>query len=313
MKKLLLSLCMMAASFCGLRAQQVEVFSLLRENNFAVNPAVTGTRGFLYGVISARKQFYKIDQSPYTILAGMHGQFEGRNFWRGGYALHDVTGPTGKTSGTLSFAYQVKFGKDGADKWNTASTHLLSFGLAASVVQYRLAGNELLPNDAGDPELYTSRAYKILPDVSFGVWYQWHEHLYAGVSVPQLLGLNIDYSGRDGNSQIKRVQHLYGMVGGKYALLNGKLSFDPVAAVRWVKGAPFQFDAGLRIHAFKWVYAGCNYRSEKRIVIEGGMNYKQWFTVSYAYDYDLRPYGPSIGGSHELALTFKINKRQKDF
>ena len=295
-----------------LYAQQVEQFSLIRETRYALNPAVTGTRGFIHGTLAVRKQFYGIKGSPYTIYAGAHGQFTRKTMGIGGYALHDVTGPTGKTAAGVSYAYHIRL--DGRrNKPADATSHLLSFGAQVSLVQYRLDGDALQVNDANDPGLYKQGTFRLFPDASFGIWYQWKEFIYAGFSVPQILGLNIQYLSRNGSSEIRKVQHLYAVVGGKYEPVANRFSLEPLLALRWVRYAPLQFDVGLRAGIWNWVTIGCNYRSEGRLVMEGGVHWKDIVQLAYAYDYDLRPFGPEVGPSHELAVQFQLSRRRRAY
>lgn len=311
MKKLYL-FTLIISTFAVSKAQQVEEFSLLRETAFALNPAIAGTNGFLYGTVAGRAQFTRIESSPYTAFLGMHGQIESKNIGLGGYMLHDVTGPTGKTAASFSFAYHLNLNKR-KQRYVNNESHILSFGASATVVQYRLAGNKLLLNDVDDPELYTSRAYKIFPDFSFGLYYKWKDHLYAGLSVPQLLGLNINYAGRDGFAKITRMQHINFMLGGKIGFADDKFTIEPVGAIRWVKGAPLQGDIGLRLSALKVIWVGANYRSLNYAVLEGGIRVKDYLFISYAYDFNFSKYRQDVGASHEVAINFKINKRSKDF
>ena len=93
--------------FGSVYSQQVEEFSLLRENAFVLNPALAGTQGYVHGTATFRKQFTKVEQSPYTALLAMDGEIKEKRLGIGGYIIHDVTGPTGKTSGTVSIAYNI--------------------------------------------------------------------------------------------------------------------------------------------------------------------------------------------------------------
>lgn len=296
----------------NLTAQQVESFSLLRENAFTLNPALAGMQGWMHGTVTGRMQFTSLDRAPYTAMLAMNGQIEGKNVGLGGYIIHDVTGPTSKTAITLSAAYNIQLYKKMAAKYSSKrSDHILSVGLAVSAVQYRLRGDQLLVNDANDPDLYTTKGSKIYPDLSIGVYYRYKNNFYAGVSTPQIMGLNIDYAGGDGTAQIKKVQHLYVFLGGKIEMARGNFSIDPVAAFRWVKGAPPQGDIGLRFYAYKVVWLGANYRSLNYMVFDAGFNVKGKFMVSYAYDLNLAKYRKDIGGTHELTLSFDILRSQR--
>ncbi|HLP21142.1 MAG TPA: PorP/SprF family type IX secretion system membrane protein, partial [Chitinophagales bacterium] len=178
--------------FGSASAQQVEEFSLLRENAFVLNPALAGQNGWIHGTATFRKQFTRIEQSPYTALLAMDGQIKDKNLGIGGYIIQDVTGPTGKTSGTISLAYSIPLYKNKYTPRmsNGQANHVLSIGASVSVVQYRLQADKLLLDNPGDPELYTTRGSRIFPDASFGIYYKYKDNFYAGVSAPQIMGLN---------------------------------------------------------------------------------------------------------------------------
>lgn len=293
-------------------AQQVEEFSLIRENAFVLNPALAGMNGWLHGTGTFRKQFTRIDQSPYTAMLAIDGKILGKNFGIGGYLIHDVTGPTGKSGATVSAAYNLQIYRGRSAKYSSKrSDHIISFGLSLSVVQYRLRGDQLDVNDPGDPDLYTSKGYKIFPDASFGVYYRYKDMLYAGVSAPQIMGLNVNYRGADGTAQVKKVQHLNILLGGKLTLARGNFWVEPVAAFRWVKGGPPQGDVGVRLTTYKVFFLGANYRSLNYMVFEGGFKVKELFNLSYAYDFNFSKYRADMGSTHEISLSFRIDKSDR--
>lgn len=305
---------LIAISFCLLtsQAQQVESFSLLRENAFTLNPALAGTQGYIHGVATFRKQFTRIDESPYTAMFSMDGEIKEKHLGIGGFVIHDVTGPTGKTAGTVAVAYNIPlYKKYSARNSNGRANHVLSVGASLSVVQYRLQANKLILDNPGDPELYTSKGYKIFPDASFGIYYKYKDVVYAGISVPQIMGLNIDYRGTDGEAKIKKVQHINFLIGGKIAWARGNFSIDPVAALRWAKGGPPQGDIGLRFMMYRIFWIGANYRSLNYAVFDAGFNVKDVFKVSYAYDLNCAKYRQDIGSTHEISLSFNILKSNR--
>jgi type IX secretion system PorP/SprF family membrane protein len=305
-------LCSMFLALGSAFGQQVEEFSLLRENAFTLNPAMAGTNGFVHGFATFRKQFTRIEQSPYTAVVSADVLIKEKNLGVGGYIVHDVTGPTGKTSGTVSVAYHIPLTrKNGTQYTNGKANHLLSIGASLSIVQYRLQADKLLLDNPGDPELYTSRGTRIFPDASFGVYYRFKDMFYAGVSAPQLLGLNINYRGTDGFAKIKTVQHLNILLGGRYEWARGNFSIDPVASLRWVKGGPPQGDVGLRFNMYKIFFVGANYRSLNYAVFEGGFNVKDVFFFAYACDLNCSKYRQDLGTTHEITLSFKVPRTDR--
>lgn len=295
----------MAFTLSAVKAQQIEDFSLLRENAFILNPALAGTEGWIHGVATFRKEFLQINQSPYTALLSMNGQIAAKNIGLGGYLIDDVTGPTSKTGANIAFAYNLPLKR----KYNNADPdHILSFGASVSIVQYRLNGSELQPNNPGDPEIPGTAATKIFPDASFGIYYRYKENFFAGFSVPQIMGLNINYQSTDGTAAIRTVQQLNFLTGGSIPINRGLLTFDPVADFRYEHGAPPQGDIGLR---FTWkhkIWIGVNYRTQNQVVLEAGFNVKDVFKLSYAYDLNTAGYTQEVGGTHELTLSFNVFK-----
>ena len=308
MKKRLLTAFIFIVTTLATQAQQIENFSLLRENAFVLNPAVAGTEGWMHGVATFRKEFLQINQSPYTALLAFNGQIASKNIGLGGYLIDDVTGPTSKIGANVAFAYNLPLQKK-SDK--SEPDHILSFGASLSIVQYRINGSELHPNDPSDPGLTNSTATKFFPDASFGIYYRYKENFFAGFSVPQIMGLNINYHSADGTAAIQTVRQLNLLVGGKIPFDRGKLSIDPIADFRYEKGAPPQGDIGARLTIRNLVWVGVNYRTVNYVVFEGGFNVKDVFKLSYAYDLNTASYTQEVGGTHELSLSFNIIKSSK--
>jgi type IX secretion system PorP/SprF family membrane protein len=188
---------------------------------------------------------------------------------------------------------------------------MLSFGASVSIVQYRLDGSQLQPNNPGDPQLVSTNVFKIFPDATFGVYYKYRDNFYAGFSVPQIMGLNINYQSQDGTAAIKTVQQFNFLTGGKIYLDHDKLSLEPVADLRYEKGSPPQGDIGMRFTYKNIFWVGYNYRTVNTSVFEAGFNVKDVFMLSYAYDLNMSSYTQQIGGTHEISLSFNVVKKSK--
>lgn len=303
-------------------SQQVENFSLLRENAYILNPALCGSKGFLNVTGTFRKQFMNIARSPYTIFLGAEGQLADKNVGLGGYIINDQTGPTGLTGVGVSAAYQIRFNKhrllsEDQVHYNTAQRHMLTVGIGISMMQYRLNGNQLNPENPNDPDLDKIRRVQWFPDATLGIYYQHKERFYMGFSVPQLLGLNLKYSLANGTSEIRKVQHFNFLVGGKIDLEKRRevrFTIEPVAALRVAKNAPIQGDLGLRLTAYKTVWIGVLYRSVSQLVAEGGIAILDYGRICYAADFQVGKLSGQVGISHEISLIFTMKKpAQKGF
>ena len=302
--------------FCWSIGQQVEQFTIVRENAIALNPAYAGIKGYMNGVATYRKQYSKLTDAPYTAFAEFDMQFQEKNIGLGGMFLHDQTGPTGLTSFTIAASYHLRLNSHEVlnldHEWfNNEKTHMITFGLALSVAQYRLNGDKLNPEMANDPVIASAPAYQVFPDASIGVHYQYSNKFFIDFSCPQLLGLNIKYKGADRISAIKRVQHINFMVGGNIKLDNHEKPnyLQPIAALRWARFSPPQADLGLRFYARNLVWLGVNYRTVNAVIFEAGVNIKDYVKISYAYDLEISKYRADIGSTHEIMVGFTLREK----
>jgi type IX secretion system PorP/SprF family membrane protein len=298
-------------------AQQVEEFSLIRENAFILNPALTGNKGWLSGTATYRKQFTSIREAPYTAYLGMEGQIADKNVGLGGFFIQDQTGPTGQTGFGVSAAYQIRFNQhelmnEDQVHYNTSTRHMLTIGLGISVMQYRLRADKLNPDVQNDPSLSTLKGAQYFPDASLGIYYQYREFFYAGISVPQLFGLNIKYGATNGYSEIRKVQHLNVLLGGKIPFGEyERVALEPVAALRWVKNAPLQADIGMRLKFLKTFWLGATYRTKSKVLFDAGVEILKIGRVCYSMDFEVSKLRKDAGLSHEVTIAFVIKSAKK--
>lgn len=297
-------------------AQQVEQFTMIRENAMALNPAYAGAKGYMDGTVSFRKQYSRITDAPYTAMASWSMQFQEKNFGLGGTFLHDQTGPTGLSGFTIAASYQLRLNSHeflnlDHEWFNNENTHMITFGLSFSVAQYRLNGDKLKPEMANDPQLASAPAWQVFPDASVGIHYQYGNKFFIDFSCPQLLGLNIKYKGADKLTAIKRVQHINFMVGGNIKLDNNEKPnyLQPIGSLRWARFAPPQADLGLRFFARNLVWIGCNYRTVNAVIFEAGVNIKDYVKIGYSYDLEITKYRADIGSTHEVMVSFLLKNK----
>ena len=177
------------------QAQQIPLFTQYREMQGVINPAAinhgfftdhhTGSVG-----VSFRRQWVDIQGPPTTqILRGEYfaADHSGVTVLAGGYLMNDQTGPTGFTG---------LYGRIAGVITPDAEYGGLSIGLAVGGVQYRVKTSEVKLHDADDIRASQDRT-QFYPDLSIGAfWYQRldgtadEDYVYAGASVPQIMGLD---------------------------------------------------------------------------------------------------------------------------
>ena len=104
----------------------------------------------------------------------------------GGTVFNDITGPTSRIGGTISYAYTLPInGK-------------LNFSLAISggFTQFRLIKSTISVQQADDPFIQGGDIVRTLPDAIFALNF-FTEKWYLGLSVPQLLSTELNLMDED--------------------------------------------------------------------------------------------------------------------
>ncbi len=292
-------------------AQQLPDLSLFRENAFLFNPAVAGTDQASVIGLSVRKQWTNIDQSPTTVVAFFQTAIEKKNIGLGATVFNDFIGPTSFTGLSGSFAYNLILSKE---QPGISHFKVLSFGLAASVMQYRINGTKIKLDQAQDNAILAGKSSQLYPDASFGIYYK-SRTIFASASIPQLLQLNVPFS-NDYNEEtkFKTMQHYYGMFGGRIFVGQNKdaaskqLFIEPAVNFHYIINSKPQAMLSTRFAMKDVFFVGLGYRTLSTVMFEGGFTIKKQFSVNYAYDMGAGNVRKEVGQVHEIGLIFNFGK-----
>jgi type IX secretion system PorP/SprF family membrane protein len=319
MNRLHLLIAFLLYAWCA-PAQQLALFTQYRENLTILNPgAVTGEylafgQNMSFGA-SYRAQWTEFSGNPTTQI--VRGNFlydggEGFNMHGGGYIVNDQTGPTGYT-GIYGRVGGVIAGYDPEDGG-------ISIGISAGMVQFRINTQELRLRQTNDALANSSNISQWFPDVGVGVFaYKLLEgglfdddYIYGGISVPQVIGLDLALTTDDGDEyRTQRVQHYYAHIG-MYNFLdrNRETFLEPSVWVRYVQNAPVSIDFNLRyrMHQFFWLGTGMstsgNFHAEAGCVI--GDPLVGSLQIGFGFDYSFSTFGPSVGGTYEFNVAYGL-------
>lgn len=304
--------CLFAAP---LHAQQMPLFTQYREMHGILNPAAI-PYGFLTAQnktsigISNRRQWLDMPSPPTTqILRGEYFAADrtGVTLLTGGYLINDQTGPTGFTG---------LYGRVAGVVTSDAEIGGVSVGLALGAVQYRLKTSQLKLRDADDIRATEDRT-KMYPDLSIGAfWYQRFgdfsdDYVYAGVSVPQIMGLDLSIVDLDKALQYRRAPHYYASAGWYHFFGEGSF-IEPSVWVKYVQNVPINVDFNVRYQAANsfWVGAGSsvsgNIHAEVGVVLGKNIGFDSNFRVGYGFDYSAQTYGPFTGTTHEINISYSF-------
>ena len=297
----------------GVFAQQLPDFSLFRENAFLYNPAVAGTDQASVINLSVRKQWTNIKSSPFTAVASYHTSLEQKNIGLGVSIFNDFIGPTSFTCISGSFAYNLVLSEF---RRGVSNYKVLSFGLSAGLMQYRINGNQIRLDQPQDEAIFRNKGSQFFPDASFGVYYK-SKTIFASASIPQLLNLTVPIEGQNNEqSKFKKMQHYYAMFGGRIFLNKKKATgpndkefyIEPAFNFHYVINAPPQAMISARFAMQEVFFVGGGWRSLNSIMMEGGFTVKKAFSISYAYDLGAGNVRQDVGQVHEISMKFKFKQ-----
>lgn len=299
-----------------IEAQQLPLFTQYRENATLINPAamesdfLATAQNMTFGA-SIRSQWSGISGGPRTrVLRGsyINSNSSGAAILAGGHILSDVTGPTGVTG---------IYGRVGAVISPDPEYSGISLALSGGLVQYKIDADEIRLHDQGD--ILAENSYSQLhPDVGVGVFlYQVlgsGNMLYGGISVPQILGLDLAFTDENGEFGVKRVQHFYGHIG-LYKFFRDEENFvEPSLWVKYTPNAPINADFNLRVHLPGAIWIGSGVSTAKNFHLDLGFDlgdnvgFDNLVKLGYGYDYSFSPFGPFVGSTHELNLSISFER-----
>jgi type IX secretion system PorP/SprF family membrane protein len=297
------------------QAQQMPLFTQYREMHGVLNPAaipygyLTNQNKTSFGITS-RNQWLDMPNPPTTqVLRGEYFAADrtGVTLLTGGYLINDQTGPTGLTG---------VYGRIAGVLTNDAEVGGVSIGLSIGAVQYRLKTTELKLRDEGDIRATEDRSI-IYPDLSIGAfWYQKFadfsdDYVYAGVSVPQMMGLDLKVADVNKSLSYQRVRHYYASAGWYHFFGEGSF-IEPSVWVKYVQNVPLNVDINLRYQAANtfWVGAGTsvsgNIHAELGVILGKNVGFDSNFRVGYGFDYSSQSYGSFVGTTHEVNVSYSF-------
>lgn len=278
--------------FCGssLFAQQLPHFSQYYLNDFLLNPAVAGSRGYFEGMSTHRYQWEGITDAPRTYTLSVHGPSKNKKMGFGGYVFTDNVGPTRRTGFNASYAYHIKIN----------NKLKLGLGLNFGVLQFMIDASKITLRDANDDIITNGVQSTLVPDAGFGT-YLYHDNYYFGFSAPQLLNMDVNFFDEGNNPTGTLPAHFFVTGGYKFRQIEDFI-FEPIVFVKYVSPAPVQIEGTLRITYKDQIWISGSYRDKDAMVLSIGYIVNNRFTIAYAYDFTTTNLKNYNTGTHELAI-----------
>ena len=275
--------------------------SYVRLNNFwektyIINPASINDQYLAEFNMIARKQWVNFPGTPTTFFASGTTYLENINTQLGLKALQDQIGYTSTSTIDLTYAYSVKLNKD----WRLN----LGLGLSYQSISYDLS--KVYSPTPGDPTVYT----RLLNESNFNSelgFEMTNKNWRLGMSGQNIFSLFLPINSQFTNTNFiytqyrQRTQNPLNLGFGLAGIQYGNLYQMEFNINSYVKLNP-------ESNGFK---LGLFYRTWNDIGMLFGIELSRNLQLSYSYDYNVSGIGFNTYGSHEIMITFLLDKADK--
>ena len=303
-----------------LAAQQLPLFTQYREYAGVINPASVPSdyiwyeKNLSFGA-SYRKQWVTDKDGPATqVLRGDYVWDRGRSsVWPifGGYLINDKAGRMGMTG---AYARAAMLFTD------EVTERGFSVGLNAGVVRYGLDLSNARLRNPDDIAVYDVQN-SLFPDVGLGVYGyttlgNGHQ-LFGGASIPQVMGLNVQFRNDDPNLpdgkrnlSIQRVQHYFANVGYRIPLAEDFTFLEFSTWGRMILPLGPQFDFNMRCQLEESFFFGTGFSTNGNAHLEFGLSLgeDQLVRVGAGADFPFTAVKAYYGNSLEVNVAYAIEK-----
>jgi type IX secretion system PorP/SprF family membrane protein len=276
----------------SVKSQQIPQYSHFLFNSFAINPATAGLKKCLDMRFGYRTQWVGFEGNPKTGFANINGSLKSKKKQSltvkhgfGASIVTDDTGPTGRTMVSGAYAIHLPITRKST----------LSFGTYIGVIQHRLDVTKTRTQFA-DPAISNSSTSFIFPDISPGFWLYTKKGFLGGTLTHALAN---DISGFGNNSNLQR--HYNFTVGRIWGDVD-YFSFIPAAQLKLVANSRPALDINLIADYQQTFAVGLLYRSSDAVAGLLKINFLQYFTLAYAYDFTTSKIRVGSSNTHEIIL-----------
>ncbi len=283
-------------------AQFDPMFTQYMFNEVFINPAFSGSHEALSLNALHRQQWVGIAGRPVTTTFTAHAPIVGNKMGLGVGLLNERIGVSNRTNVLLNYAYRLKLG----------SGSNLAFGLQGGAVQLNENLTNLVLNNTSDANFLTNTKSRLLPNFGFGAFYN-TDKFYVGLSIPRMLENKVQV-GSGGNKFTNsfnfKTFHYY-LTGGYVFDLNSDVKLKPTVMLKFVEGAPVEFDVTANVLLREILWLGVAYRSGDAISGLIGYQFTPELRVGYSYDFTLTELQRYNSGSHEVNVSYIFRNKAK--
>ncbi|HMB62665.1 MAG TPA: type IX secretion system membrane protein PorP/SprF [Eudoraea sp.] len=294
-------------------------FDYLSDNYYLVHPSMAGIGEGGKVRLTARKQWFSVDEAPNLQTLNAHYRIAESNSGVGAIIFNDANGYHSQTGIKLTYAHHLRFGED------IRILNQLSFGMSAGYIQSSLDETEfrsVIP----DPIITGTKNSVGYFNVDFGMSYNYME-FYAHASVLNGLGSGRDLYTAIEFDNLRRYLFSVGYVFGK-----SEWRIEPSVLFQLTEFTKEEtVDINAKVYrdvSFGTVWGGLSYRrsfdgaqfqtngtfGEQRLQLFTpivGVNINR-FMVSYNYSYQSGDIRLDNGGFHQITLGYNFGPEREN-
>lgn len=265
------------------------------------NPATAGKDGSTQAFFLYRNQWAGIDGAPETQAFTLDGRLKNHPLGLGLAVFNDINNVIGRTSFSLSTAYQMKL----------TDQQSLAFGISAQGIQNRIFFDRIRVDDDTDPNLLNSIDQKTAFEMNVGLNYS-SKSFQLGFAADQVLQNEVTF---ENVSQFKAldynfIRHYIANIQYEFNL-NNSWSMEPMILARFIQGLPSQFDASMIVNYKDQLRLGGTYRNDIAMAYFIGFEMQRQVILGYTYEVPISDLSIFGSISHEFAIGWRFSQKDK--
>ena len=321
-------------------AQQRPHYTQYLQNQYIINPAISGIENYTDLKMSARDQWVGLKGAPRTTYLTVHAplgkkdnrtsvssyQIPGQNprgsyYWEnytaaeahhgvGFSVINDKTGSFNRYSAAGSYAYHL----------GLSATTNLAAGFSAGITQIRLDKSKHDFDGLGDPvdpatgASLSGELNRIRPDVSIGL-YLYSRDYFIGLSAQQVVPQKLIFADDAATfTSGKLVPHVFLNAGYRF-LVNEDINAIPSLMLKYVRGSSsldLQPELNLKLQYRDLLWVGGSVRVQDGYAAMLGLNVANKFNIGYSHDFTATNLNTVSRGTHELMIGFLIGNKYSE-
>ena len=313
-------------SYIGFSQEGMPVYSdYLTDNYYLIHPSMAGVANCAKVRLTARQQWFGVDDAPSLQTLSAHSRIGDGPSAIGAIVYNDENGFHSNTGAYLTYAYHLLLSR------NEVDLNMLSFGLSAGFIQYKLDETTFLAPGDFDQLIAGIEQSATNFNIDVGMSYHFLD-FYAHFTAKNILaneGINFNEQG----FEFDNLRTYLLSVGNVFQKYGSDWSWEPSLMYMYRDATEeSSIDVNMKVYRemdFGKLWGGLSYRrsldgaqfldgnsvsSQKLQYITPfiGVDYKQ-FTFAYTYSYQANTINFNTGGFHQITLGYNFNCRREKY